>query len=234
MEEENIVKKENKKVNTNNNPNNKNGIIAILIVIIIALIGVVVYFAFIKKDDKPVDNNGVNNQQEPSNNEENNVGTAELNISKIEFTDEKLEQEVTLKNKIIKIKKVNQGSNSFLYINNAKVSIEEWEWTEIYSTGNLLLLGGSDICGTIINYAVNENAKLIKVTKNYSEANGDNGGEYYLNGDSIKIENGKIVAEIGHVGDCRCEAPDDYCEKNYQGTEKVEFVYNGDTVTIKK
>ena len=235
MEENMLEKKENEVLNKNNN-SSKNSIIAILIVIIIALVGAVIYFAFIKKDEPTNDNKGGNNQQEQNNtsNGENNVNTTELKISKIEFTEGNLEQDVVLNNKTIKIKKVSQDIDSFLYINGTKVDIEEWQWSEIYSTGNLLLLAGSDICGTIINYAVNENGKLIKVTKNYSEANGDNGGEYYLSGESIKVENGKIVAEIGHVSDCRCEAPDDSCENNYLGMEKVEIIYDGETVKIKK
>lgn len=160
--------------------------------------------------------------------------TATRKITKIELTDANSEQEVTLNSKKVKIKKVNKDSGYVLYINGVEANIDDYKWTEIYSTGKVLLLGGTDICGTIFNYAINDSGKIITVTKEYSEANGDNGGEYYLDESSIKIENGKVVAEIGHVGDCRCESPDDYCEKNYKGKEKVEFVYNNEKVIIKK
>ncbi len=222
--EENILKKKETEVPSNNN-SSKSSVIAILIVIIIALIGAGVYFAFIKKNDQTI-NNGSNNQQEQSN--------TNLKVSKIELTEENVEQYVILNDTRVTLKYVEVGYDRFLYINDVKTDIEAVEWTEIYSTGNLLLLGGHDICGTIINYAVNENGTFIKVTKNYSEAYGDDGGEYYLNGDSIRVENGKIVADIGYYADCRCDAPDDYCEKNYHGKEKVEFVYDGKTLTINK
>lgn len=234
MEEEIIKKKASEEVNNNSNKN-KNGIIAVLVVVIIALIGAVIYFAFIKKNDKPVDNNE-NNQQ--VNNTEGNINSQELKVEKIEFFyGEPDEQEITLNNEKVKIKKVFEGSDEVLYVNNVKVKLESLMYAsmEIYNTGNLLLISGGGLCGTRFQKAVDENGNVFNIVNEYSKEYADDGEDYYyLDGNSIKVENGKIVAEIGHFDDCLCEAPDDYCERNYHGKEKVEFVYDGSSVIIKK
>ena len=233
--EENLQKKENEITSMNNNSNNKNGLIAVLVVIIIALIGAVIYFAFIKKNDKPVDNNE-NNQQ--VNNTEGKINSQELKVEKIEFFyGEPDEQEITLNNKKVKIKKVLEGSDEVLYVNNVKVKLESLMYTsmDIYNTGNLLLISGIGLCGTRFQKAVDENGNVFNIVNEYSKEYADDGEDYYyLDGDSMKVENGKIVAEIGHFDDCLCEAPGDYCERNYHGKEKVEFVYDGSSVIIKK
>ena len=198
----------------------KNLEIIVLSIIIVALLGALIYLLFIKKDDKPTEppkpqdnQQTVNNQGNDDNeiivissNEVKQIGLGETNTT------------IKINNKNINLKVI----DSTLYVNDVK---QEGVMLEhiVFATNKYILVAGVGQNGYGIDYAVDENGKVIDVYK--SVVADAPYAAYQVN--NIRMENGKVVADYYHDSCTMMPVDTKNCES------KVEFVYDGNNIIMK-
>ena len=131
-------------------------------------------------------------------------------------------RKIRVNGKELKLKVV----DATLYINDVKQDAVHFE-EDIFVADKYILVEQHGQCGIAIDYAVDENGKVINVSKNTDISKGDN-NNYEVQ--HIRKENNKVVAELP----TGC-----YCYANYDGEcsvkySEVEFVYDGKNIEIKK
>ncbi len=109
--------------------------------------------------------------------------------------------------------------DNYLYVNDVKQEKVQFE-ENVYVTDKYILVIQVGQCGSIIDYAVNENGKVIKVEKKLP-SNGNNYQVY-----SLRYENGKLIGEADN--NCPCY---DNCKTK---VKNIEFSYDVDKITIKE
>ena len=179
----------------------KNKIIWMLTITVIILLLVCTYFVFIKKD-----------KEEP-------VKEEEVTVKHMTLGD--TNEEITINNKKINLKLI----DSTLYINDVKQEEIMLEGN-IFVTNKYVLIAGVGQYGYAIDYAIDENGKVLSV---YKTIVGDvPWPSYQVN--NIRVENGKIVADYFHES-CNYSV-DENDNKNKICESKIEFVYDGNYLNM--
>ena len=190
----------------------KNIEIVVLSIIVVALLGILIYLLFIKKDKentplKPQDNQQINNT-------DNGV-----KFSKIELNENN--KSVTINGKNIKLKTVEENNNYNLYLNDEKVFTNTNPGIiSAYIIDNLIAVywEGSMWQNTLAFLDVDGKIVLSPVS------------EYPVSIFDLRIENNKLVATRSYNGEMDCAVEENNCTPS----DKVEFVYDGKNITLKK
>jgi hypothetical protein len=183
----------------------KNIIIVIMAFVIFILLAITIYFVFINKDE--------------SSNTTNDQDIEEEKILKVkQYTLKEENEEIRINNKKLKLKVV----DSTLYINDEEIADVMFEGN-IFVTDKYALIAVVGQYGYGINYAINEDGKIINVYK--SIVADTSYSDFQVN--NIRVEERKLFADYYHES---CNYIDDdstNCES------KVEFVYDGNNIIMK-
>jgi len=196
----------------------KNIVIIVLSIINIILLGICIYLLFIKKDNKSCEPTNSQNNQQFENNQSNDNDAITIGSNEVKKIDLG-ESNTTIKinNKNINLKVI----DSTLYVNDI---MQEDVMLEniVFATNKYILIAQVGLNGYAIDYAVDENGKIIDV---YKSIVADSPYQMYQV-NNIRNENGKVVAEYYHDSCTMMSVDTKDCES------KVEFVYNGNNIIM--
>lgn len=177
-------------------------LVGVLIAIIVLLVAALVYFVFIK-DDKT----------EESKEEQNNQQVATEEVKYVSLNNQN--QEVEINNKKVNLKVV----ESALYVNDTEYGYINPSGG-VYVTSQYALVADNYGDGLHVDYAIDENGKIINVFRSVIEDSSYSSFEI----NNIRSENGKVVAHFIRKS----------CSDIFKNCDNlVEFNYNGDYIIVK-
>lgn len=169
----------------------------------ITTLGIVIYDRFIRKEPEHAVLKPID--VVPNNNQEKKF----TKLEKIELDDKG--KNITINNKNVVVK----ATDDALYVNEKKVASEYYSIDSAYVTDYFIMFVSYGQGGEI--YLIfDENGKEIVI---------NNAGQY----DKLRIENGNLVAEESWNFEC-IEDENTKCDTK---TQKVQFIYDGTSVTVK-